>query len=100
MGREEEETGGTGAEALTPGGMTEGRDERPKLVAKWNVDLWCKVLVVVVVGVAGKRVVRLIPGVGWLTKRPKPGGGEIGGCVPLFLFCEGPIGMGTVGLFI
>ena len=29
MGREGEETGGTGAEAVTPGGMTEGRDERP-----------------------------------------------------------------------
>ena len=39
MGMEGEETGGTGAEAVTPGVMTEGRDERPKLVAEWNVDL-------------------------------------------------------------
>ena len=59
MGMEGEETGGTGAEVVTPGGMTEGRDVRPKLVASWN-----QVLVVVVIRVVGKRVVRLIPEVG------------------------------------
>ena len=64
MGMEGEETGGTGTEGATPGGITEGRDVRPKLVASWNEDLWCKVLVVVVIRVVGKRVVRLIPGVG------------------------------------
>ena len=39
MGMGGEETGCTGTESLTPGGMTEGRDERAKLVANWYVDL-------------------------------------------------------------
>ena len=39
MGIEGEETGGAGAEVVTPSGRTEGRDVRPKLVAIWNEDM-------------------------------------------------------------
>ena len=36
----------------------------------------------------------------WIVnKETKAGGGEIGGCVPKFLFCVGSIDRGTVSLF-
>ena len=91
------ERGSTGTESLNHGGITEGKDERPKLVANPRVDLWCNVLVVVVVGAVGKRVVRSIPGMGEVAKCSKIGGGWIGCCVGGFLFIDQTGSIGGIG---
>ena len=91
------ERGSTGTVSVTHGGRTEGKDERPKVVTKAFEDLWCNVLVTVVIGTVGKRVVRLIPGVGEVDKCSKIGGGWIGCCVGGCLFIDQTDSIGGIG---